>query len=372
MAAHRLSAAGPPRTGWAPPVARLRAATLGLRITAVAFIILVAADWAHRSTTPNHVLSLTGAGARSPSGGASLCRDDCGKAQTILTGIASGAHHGRVLRNAGHAFRAMADSAAPAAVCELLARAMPAAHMKAGSRHVDARVWMAEILASGGMTSSEDRSQRAELGDGGHTVDLAVLGILRVRHMGRARSGWTDEDLAEKIGQPVGGIIIIVRLSRSRAIVAIAHRASAKVPWVTIARPVLDGSSDAQINDVLHVEAGRHSRSRRPWYPTPAGGTRSDASRGPRRARRGRHRAAAPPRLPSARARPSRPRRAAGLRARRSSLARRHQQGSSSNPRPSWCSCSSTPGRADDLGRHGGRTDLQPKPATPPTPLLPA
>jgi 3D (Asp-Asp-Asp) domain-containing protein len=43
-----------------------------------------------------------------------------------------------------------------------------------------------------------------------------------------------------------------------RSIVAIARHGSARVLWVTIARPPLNRTSDDQLNDVLRVQAGRH------------------------------------------------------------------------------------------------------------------
>jgi lysophospholipase L1-like esterase len=51
----------------------------------------------------------------------------------------------------------------------------------------------------------------------------------------------------------------VARFRRNvRSIVAIARHASARVLWVNIARPVLDGTTDAQLNDVLTAEAARH------------------------------------------------------------------------------------------------------------------
>jgi 3D (Asp-Asp-Asp) domain-containing protein len=49
------------------------------------------------------------------------------------------------------------------------------------------------------------------------------------------------------------------RLRRNvRSIVAIARHASARVLWVTIARPPLNGTTDSELNGVLRVEAARH------------------------------------------------------------------------------------------------------------------
>jgi 3D (Asp-Asp-Asp) domain-containing protein len=58
-----------------------------------------------------------------------------------------------------------------------------------------------------------------------------------------------------------------------RSIVAIARPASARVLWVTIARPPLDGSTDADLNEVLRVEAGRHDNLQLvDWRDTVAAG----------------------------------------------------------------------------------------------------
>jgi 3D (Asp-Asp-Asp) domain-containing protein/lysophospholipase L1-like esterase len=50
------------------------------------------------------------------------------------------------------------------------------------------------------------------------------------------------------------------RFARSvRAIVTLARRASARVLWVTIARPALHAVTDARLNAILRVEAARHA-----------------------------------------------------------------------------------------------------------------
>jgi hypothetical protein len=51
----------------------------------------------------------------------------------------------------------------------------------------------------------------------------------------------------------------VARFRRNvRSIVAIARHDSARVLWVNIARPVLDGTTHAQLNDVLTTEAASH------------------------------------------------------------------------------------------------------------------
>lgn len=56
--------------------------------------------------------------------------------------------------------------------------------------------------AGGGFRKPEDPEQRARLDDGGPPVHLAVLGVLVMRHLSGARpTGWTDAELAEKVGQ---------------------------------------------------------------------------------------------------------------------------------------------------------------------------
>jgi lysophospholipase L1-like esterase len=51
----------------------------------------------------------------------------------------------------------------------------------------------------------------------------------------------------------------VARFRRNvRSILAIARRAAARVLWVNIARPPLDGATDAELNDVLLAEQARH------------------------------------------------------------------------------------------------------------------
>ena len=43
-----------------------------------------------------------------------------------------------------------------------------------------------------------------------------------------------------------------------RSVLAIARRASARVLWINVARPVLDGTRDTELNEVLTAESARH------------------------------------------------------------------------------------------------------------------
>ena len=86
---------------------------------------------------------------------------------------------------------------------------------------------------------------------------------------------------------------------------------------------------------------GPTARSRQPASPTPAGDNHCDASHASQTPPRARCRPQPRRPLPSARARPARPHRAQNPRARRPTPGQRHQQRSSFDLRPSWCSFSS-------------------------------
>jgi hypothetical protein len=53
-----------------------------------------------------------------------------------------------------------------------------ASPVRAGTPPVNARRWLTEAFTAGGFAEREDRERRADLGDGGETVHLAVLGVL--------------------------------------------------------------------------------------------------------------------------------------------------------------------------------------------------
>ncbi|WCB95504.1 hypothetical protein DSM104299_04252 [Baekduia alba] len=104
-----------------------------------------------------------------------------------------------------HPVDTMTDDELVAAMSESLAERIPAPAPKEGSAPTNGRVWLHEALTAGGFKQPEDRHQRANLGDGGDTIDLGVLGILVIRHMANAfpPAPWTDERLARETGMPV-------------------------------------------------------------------------------------------------------------------------------------------------------------------------
>jgi hypothetical protein len=112
-----------------------------------------------------------------------------------------------VLQNAGYEARAMSDEQAIEAMRSLLAETIVAPPPRAGAPPVNARVWLTEALTAGGFAQPEDREQRADLGDGGESVHLAVLAVLVMRHTtGGKPTGWTDEELADQLKQPVADV----------------------------------------------------------------------------------------------------------------------------------------------------------------------
>jgi hypothetical protein len=72
----------------------------------------------------------------------------------------------------------------------------------ANARPVEARVWLAAALASGGRYVAPERlGHRANLRDGGALVDSVVLMAVVQRHIVRAyEPGWDDDALAEQLG----------------------------------------------------------------------------------------------------------------------------------------------------------------------------
>ena len=67
---------------------------------------------------------------------------------------------------------------------------------------IDARVWLAAALASGGRYLAPDTfGHPAELGDGGLLVDSVVLMAIVQRHFADAPApGWDDDALASQLG----------------------------------------------------------------------------------------------------------------------------------------------------------------------------
>jgi hypothetical protein len=67
---------------------------------------------------------------------------------------------------------------------------------------IDARVWLAAALATGGRYRAPDADGHpAELRDGGALVDSIVLMAVVQRHfLQEAGAGWDDEALAEQLG----------------------------------------------------------------------------------------------------------------------------------------------------------------------------
>jgi hypothetical protein len=110
----------------------------------------------------------------------------------------------QALRLAGCDVAAMDDAEVIDTMRELLRSKIPASPIRAGTPPVNGRRWLTESLTAGGFAQPEDREQRADLGDGGETVHLAVLGALVMQRLSGAR--WSDDELAARIHQPSADI----------------------------------------------------------------------------------------------------------------------------------------------------------------------
>src|SRR4051794_12265800 len=75
-------------------------------------------------------------------------------------------------------------------------------------RPIEARVWLAAALASGGRYVAPERlGHRANLRDGGAFVDSVILMAVVQRHMLLAyEAAWDDDALAEQLGLPAHDI----------------------------------------------------------------------------------------------------------------------------------------------------------------------
>lgn len=81
---------------------------------------------------------------------------------------------------------------------------IPAPPVRAGSGPTNGRLWLHETLTAGGFKQPEDEHHRADLGDGGETVELGLLGLLVMRHMsGSDEPDWSDERLSRESGATV-------------------------------------------------------------------------------------------------------------------------------------------------------------------------
>lgn len=110
-----------------------------------------------------------------------------------------------LLQRAGYDVDGMTEAEVIETMRHHLAENIVAPPPRAGAPLVNARTWLAEALTAGGFAQPEDREQRADLGDGGESVHLAVLGMLVMRHTsgGQPNGNWTDDGLAAQIHQPV-------------------------------------------------------------------------------------------------------------------------------------------------------------------------
>jgi hypothetical protein len=110
-----------------------------------------------------------------------------------------------LLARAGRLKPGMSDDEVVAEARAVLREQIPAPPIPAGSSPISARAWLSDALTAGGFAAPEDRKQRAEIRDGGPSVDLSVLATLVMRHRSRggARpSGWDDTSLGARIRQP--------------------------------------------------------------------------------------------------------------------------------------------------------------------------
>ena len=104
-----------------------------------------------------------------------------------------------VLKRDGHPVESMSDAKLVEAMRARLREKIPAPAPRAGSRPVNGRVWLHEVLTSGGFRQPEDRHQLANLGDGGEPIPLGALAILTMRHMSDSTDAdWSDERLARE------------------------------------------------------------------------------------------------------------------------------------------------------------------------------
>lgn len=112
-----------------------------------------------------------------------------------------------VLAKAGQDVDSMDDGEIIEAMRSLLAETIVAPPPRAGSPPINGRVWLTEAVTAGGFAQPEDREQRADLGDGGESVHLAVLAVLVMRHTaGGKPTGWDDNGLAAQLKQPVADV----------------------------------------------------------------------------------------------------------------------------------------------------------------------
>jgi hypothetical protein len=115
----------------------------------------------------------------------------------------------RTLRDAGINPDLLTDDEVRDEMRRLLDRVVPAPAVPASSRPVNGRVWLSDAVTSGGFQQPENPHQLANLGDGGPPVELAVLGLLVMRHLSGSRehaAGWTDEALSRRVGIPLDDI----------------------------------------------------------------------------------------------------------------------------------------------------------------------
>jgi hypothetical protein len=89
----------------------------------------------------------------------------------------------------------------------------------ANARPIEARVWLAAALASGGRYVAPDRlGHPADLRDGGRVVDSVILMAVIQRHFLRAfEPAWDDDALAEQLGLPGHDV------TRTQAVLADMH-----------------------------------------------------------------------------------------------------------------------------------------------------
>lgn len=112
------------------------------------------------------------------------------------------------LRIAGREHAGMTDFQAVEAMRTLLGEMILAPPVRSGTPAVNAYRWLTEALTAGGFAAPEDHDQQADLGDGADSVSLTVLGVLVLRHTSGGKPvGWSDEELAAQIKQPVADLL---------------------------------------------------------------------------------------------------------------------------------------------------------------------
>ena len=112
-----------------------------------------------------------------------------------------------LLRRAGEPVDEMSDDQVVDEMRRRVRASVPAPAVPASSKPISGHAWLADALTAGGFQPPEDKHQHAGLEDGGEPVDLAVLGVLVMRHLsGAAPEGWTDEALAQRTAMPLTDI----------------------------------------------------------------------------------------------------------------------------------------------------------------------